>query len=56
MSQGDCKVSLEELKVLAQAYYSDNGPAKGVLEKMGDILNTMFYNKPTDIYGHLVIY
>ncbi|KAL8616578.1 hypothetical protein ACOMHN_036610 [Nucella lapillus] len=38
-----------ELKEKVVAYYQDNG----VPQKMEDILNSMFYDNPEDVYGHL---
>ena len=39
-----------ELKQRAKAFYAENG----VPQKMEDILNSMFYDNPDDVYGHLV--
>lgn len=39
-----------ETKQRAVKYYDQNGVPK----KMEDILNTMFYENPDDVYGHLV--
>ena len=39
-----------DLKEQAKLYYRENK----VPEKMEDILNSMFYDKPQDVYGHLV--
>ena len=41
---------LYELKERAAKYYAENG----VPQKMEDILNSMFYDNPSDVYGHLV--
>ena len=41
---------LYELKQQAIEYYKDNG----VPQKMEAILNSMFYDKPADVFGHLV--
>ena len=41
---------LYELKEKAAKYYAENG----VPQKMEDILNSMFYDNPSDVYGHLV--
>ena len=41
---------LYELKQKAVKYYSDNG----VPQKMEDVMNSMFYDNPDDVYGHLV--
>lgn len=39
-----------ELKQKAVNYYDQNGVPK----KMEEILNSMFYDNPDDVYGHLV--
>ena len=39
-----------DLKEQAKLYYGENK----VPERMEDILNSMFYDNPLDIYGHLV--
>lgn len=39
-----------ELKQKAVKYYDQNGVSK----KMEEILNSMFYDNPDDVYGHLV--
>ena len=39
-----------ELKQQAVKYYSENGVPK----KMEEILNQMFHDQPSDVYGHLV--
>ena len=39
-----------QLKQQAIEYYKDNG----VPQKMEAILNSMFYDKPSDVFGHLV--
>ena len=41
---------LHELKQKAKAYYKENG----VPQKMEEILNSMFFDNPRDVYGHLV--
>jgi len=41
---------LYELKQKAAKFYADNG----VPQKMEEILNSMFYDNPSDVYGHLV--
>lgn len=41
---------LYELKERAAKFYSENG----VPQKMEDVLNSMFYDNPSDVYGHLV--
>ena len=41
---------LYELKEKAAKYYAENG----VPQKMEEILNNMFYDNPSDVYGHLV--
>ena len=41
---------LYEQKQRAVEYYQDNG----VPQKMEEILNSMFYDRPDDIFGHLV--
>ena len=41
---------LYELKQQAIRYYEDNG----VPQKMEEILNSMFYENPDDVYGHMV--
>ncbi|MBN3324368.1 ENO4 Enolase, partial [Atractosteus spatula] len=41
-----------ELKNRAAEYYRANG----VPQKMEDVLNLMFYEKPDDVYGYLAIY
>lgn len=41
---------LYELKEKAAKYYAENG----VPQKMEEILNSMFYDSPSDVYGHLV--
>ena len=50
---GDANLSgaeLYALKTKAMEFYAQNG----VPEKMEDVLNTMFFDQPTDVYGHLV--
>lgn len=39
-----------ELKQKAVKYYDKNGVPK----KMEEVLNSMFYDNPDDVYGHLV--
>lgn len=39
-----------ELKQKAVKYYDQNGVPK----KMEEVLNSMFYDNPDDVYGHLV--
>lgn len=41
---------LYDLKQKAFNYYLDNG----VPQKMEEILNSMFYDNPEDVYGYLV--
>ena len=41
---------LYELKERAAKFYAENG----VPQKMEEILNSMFYDNPADVYGHLV--
>ena len=41
---------LYELKEKAAKFYAENGVPK----KMEEILNTMFYDNPLDVYGYLV--
>lgn len=41
-----------ELKQQAVRYYEENG----VPQKFEEILNSMFYENPSDVYGHLVSY
>lgn len=41
---------LYELKERAAKFYAENG----VPAKMEDVLNSMFYDNPQDVYGHLV--
>ena len=41
---------LYDLKEKAAKFYSENG----VPQKMEEILNSMFYENPNDVYGHLV--
>lgn len=41
---------LFELKQRAMAFYEENG----VPQRMEEILNSMFYDAPNDVYGHLV--
>ena len=41
---------LLELKQKAQQYYQQNG----VPQKIEEVLNSMFYDDPNDVYGHLV--
>ena len=41
---------LYELRQQAIEYYKENG----VPQKMEAILNSMFYDKPADVFGHLV--
>ncbi|KAK7110143.1 enolase 4-like [Littorina saxatilis] len=41
-----------ELKEKAVAYYQENG----VPQKMEEILNSMFFDNPEDVYGHLANY
>lgn len=43
-------IALNELKQQAMKYYRENG----VPQKMEEILNQMFYDKPQDVFGHLV--
>ncbi|XP_052795928.1 enolase 4-like isoform X3 [Mya arenaria] len=43
---------LYELKQKAAQFYAENG----VPAKMEDILNSMFYDNPNDVYGHLANY
>lgn len=43
---------LYELKEKAAKYYAENG----VPQKMEEILNSMFYDSPSDVYGHLANY
>lgn len=43
---------LYELKEKAAKYYAENG----VPQKMEEILNNMFYDNPSDVYGHLANY
>lgn len=49
----DDKLRMHELKQRAKAYYA-TGDGDGVLTKMEEILNAMFYDKPEDVFGHLV--
>jgi len=49
----DEKIGMHELKRRARAYYA-TGDGDGVLKKMEEILNAMFYDKPEDVFGHLV--
>jgi len=49
----DEKIGMHELKQRAKAYYAA-GDGDGVLKKMEEILNDMFYDKPEDVFGHLV--
>jgi len=49
----DEKIGMHELKQRAMAYYG-TGDGDGVLKKMEEILNDMFYDKPEDVFGHLV--
>ncbi|XP_052282820.1 enolase 4-like isoform X2 [Dreissena polymorpha] len=44
--------ALYELKEKAAKYYRENG----VPQKMEEIMNSMFYDNPVDIYGHLADY
>ena len=39
-----------ELKQKAMEYYAENG----VPQKMEEILNSMFYDQPNDVFGHIV--
>ena len=48
------KMRMYELKQRAKAYYATGGDGDGVLMKMEEILNAMFYDKPEDVFGHLV--
>lgn len=41
---------LHMLKKKARKYYQENG----VPEKIEEIMNSMFYEDPSDVYGHLV--
>jgi len=50
----DEKIRMHELKQRAKAYYATGGDGDGVLMKMQEILNSMFYDKPEDVFGHLV--
>ena len=45
---------LHQLKLKAAEYYSNQGPASGVIEHMEELLNSMFYENPEDVYGHVV--
>jgi len=49
----DEKDGMYELKQRAKAYYA-TGDGDGVLKKMEEILNAMFYDEPEDVFGHLV--
>jgi len=49
----DEKIGMHELKQRAKAYYA-TGDGDGVLKKMEEVLNAMFYDKPEDVFGHLV--
>jgi len=50
----DEKFRMHELKQRARAYYTTGGDGDGVLKKMEEILNAMFYDNPEDVFGHLV--
>jgi len=50
----DETIKMHELKQRAKAYYTTGGDGDGVLKKMEEILNAMFYDKPEDVFGHLV--
>jgi len=50
----DQKIGMHELKQRAKAYYTTGGDGDGVLKKMEEILNAIFYDKPEDVFGHLV--
>jgi len=54
MDLKDEKIGMHELKQRAKAYYTSGGDGDGVLLKMEEILNAMFYDKPEDVFGHLV--
>ena len=38
------------MKQKAMGYYQENG----IPQKMEEILNSMFYDQPNDVHGHLV--
>ena len=50
----DEKITMHELKQRSKAYYTTGGDGDGVLKKMEEILNAMFYDTPEDVFGHLV--
>jgi len=50
----DEKLRMHEMKQRAKAYYATGGDGDGVLTKMEEVLNAMFYDKPEDVFGHLV--
>jgi len=50
----DEKITMHELKQRAKEYYATGGDGDGVLKKMEEVLNAMFYDKPDDVFGHLV--
>jgi len=54
MEENCDELELEELRQRARLYYGCSGDAAGLLEKMEEILNSTFYEKPQDIYGHVV--
>jgi len=50
----DEEIRMHELKQRAKAYYATGGDGDGVLIRIEEILNAMFYDKPEDVFGHLV--
>lgn len=56
MEDSHDEVVLNELRHMAMSYYGSGGEGAGVTDKMEEILNSMFYEKPPDVYGYLVMY
>jgi len=44
----------DSLKSQAIEYYRPDGPGGGVTEHMENILNSTFFEKPEDVFGHIV--
>lgn len=50
------EIGLCELKQKAKAYYAPGGDGDGVTQKMEEVLNSMFYDKPSDVFGYVANY
>lgn len=46
----------DSVKSQAIEYYRPDGPGGGVTEHMENILNSTFFEKPEDVYGHIANY